>query len=112
MVRWQTIIRLAAAVGVAACVLWSAPAGDAPKDPQERIAKGKDLVDSVCFWCHEPELMLTKHLTKDEWAYLIRPMIYEGAPVTDDEFEMITEYLTKYFGPEEIPARPAEEKQP
>ena len=72
-----------------------------PKDPAERIAKGKDLVDSVCFWCHEPELMETKQLNKEEWADLIRPMIYEGAPVTKDEFEMIVEFLVKNFGPPE-----------
>jgi cytochrome c5 len=72
-----------------------------PKTPEARIAKGKDLVDSICFWCHEPELMQTKQLNKQDWAELITPMIYEGAPVTRDEFDMIVEYLVKNFGPPE-----------
>ena len=67
---------------------------------KERLAKGKDLIDSVCFWCHEPELMETKHLTKKLWGDLIRGMVYEGAPVTDDEFQMIVEWLAKNYGPE------------
>lgn len=80
-------------------------ADDAKPQPQsltaqQRLAKGKDLIDSICFWCHEPELMRPKRLDKDEWSELIRPMVYEGAPVTDDEFEMIVEYLAKTFGPE------------
>jgi len=71
-----------------------------PKTESERLAKGKDLIDSVCFWCHEPERMETQHLAKKEWASLLKGMIYEGPPVTDDEFEMIVEYLAKHYGPE------------
>jgi len=70
------------------------------KTEAERLAKGKDLIDSVCFWCHEPERMETKQLNKKQWASLIRGMVYEGAPVTEDEFQMIVEYLAKHFGPE------------
>ena len=33
-------------------------------------------------------------------ALRVRPMVYEGAPVTDEEFSMIVEYLAKTFGPE------------
>lgn len=70
-----------------------------PRTEAERLARGKDLIDSICFWCHEPELMETKQLDKKQWAALIRGMIYEGAPVTEDEFEWIVEYLAKNFGP-------------
>jgi cytochrome c5 len=70
-----------------------------PQTTQQRLAKGKDLIDSICFWCHEPELMKTKALDKEEWSDLIRPMVYEGAPVTDDEFARIVEYLAKTLGP-------------
>lgn len=83
----------------------SKPAGDKvggskePLSQAERIAQGKDLVDSICFWCHEPALMYPMHLNQEEWAGLIRGMIYEGAPVTDEEFSMIVEYLASRFGP-------------
>jgi cytochrome c5 len=77
-----------------------ATAVEKPRTETERLAKGKDLIDSICFWCHEPELIETKQLDKKQWAALIRGMIYEGAPVTEDEFELIVEYLAKNFGPE------------
>jgi hypothetical protein len=75
-------------------------AGQESKEAK-RLAKGKDLIDGICFWCHEPELMESQRLSKGEWADLIRPMVYEGAPVTEDEFAMIVEYLAKNYGPEE-----------
>ena len=88
---------LAAAAVLAGLVF---AADEKPRTEAERLAKGKDLIDSVCFWCHEPQLMETKQLNKKQWASLIRGMVYEGAPVTEDEFQMIVEYLAKNFGPE------------
>lgn len=84
--------------------LWKGtPTGEESKFKTEeaRLAEGKNLVDGICFWCHEPDLMYPKHFTSDEWASLISGMIYEGAPVTEDEFDMIVLYLSKTFGPVE-----------
>ena len=88
-----------AAMAVLAGLVFAAD--EKPSTEAERLVKGKDLIDSVCFWCHEPELMETKQLNKKQWASLIRGMVYEGAPVTEDEFQMIVEYLAKNHGPEE-----------
>ena len=79
-------------------------------DNAERIAKGKDLVDSICFWCHEPELMRAKRLSKAEWASLISGMIFEGAPVTNEEFDMITDYLAATYGPAKSSGNEGENK--
>lgn len=102
MHRWLQAVGLGTAV--AAATIGGAWAADEPKPSvmteEQRLAKGKDLIDSVCFWCHEPELMETKALNKEQWAYLIAPMVKEGAPLTDDEFKMVVEYLAKNFGPE------------
>ena len=108
MIRRVTIGILSglAAMAVLAGLVFASdekPAADNDKKPlseSERLVQGKDLIDSVCFWCHEPELIETKHLNKRLWASLIRGMIYEGAPVTEDEFQMIVEYLAKNYGPE------------
>jgi hypothetical protein len=39
--------------------------------------------------------------TRDEWSNVIKGMVSEGAPVTDEEFSLILDYLAKNFGPEE-----------
>ena len=36
--------------------------------------------------------------SREEWSGLIKGMIFEGAPVTDKEFSMILDYLTKNYG--------------
>jgi len=76
------------------------PADKKPLTEKERLVKGKDLIDSICFWCHEPERIDDQHLDKKGWTNLIRAMVYEGAPLTNDEFEMVVEYLAKNHGPE------------
>jgi hypothetical protein len=37
-------------------------------------------------------------LSKEEWAGVIKGMLAEGAPLTDEEFEMVVRYLAKTYG--------------
>jgi cytochrome c5 len=60
--------------------------------------RGKELVEEICSLCHEWQRVQTQHLTKDEWAGVIKGMIFEGAPVTDGEFDQIVNYLAKTYG--------------
>lgn len=64
-----------------------------------KLARGKKLVESVCILCHEFARISTEQLTRDQWAGEIRGMLEEGAPLNDDEFEMVLDYLTKTYGP-------------
>jgi cytochrome c5 len=64
-----------------------------------RDAKGKKLVEDICSLCHEWQRIKGHELTKEQWAGVIKGMISEGAPVTDEEFNLIVEYLAKNFGP-------------
>jgi cytochrome c5 len=63
--------------------------------------KGKELVEGICTLCHELARVKAQQFTKDEWANTIKGMISEGAPVTDEEFSQIVNYLTKNYGPRE-----------
>ena len=60
--------------------------------------RGKELVEEICSLCHEWQRIKDQHLSKDEWAGTIKGMIFEGAPVTDEEFNLIVDYLAKNFG--------------
>jgi cytochrome c5 len=64
-----------------------------------RDAKGKKLVEDICSLCHEWQRIKGHELTKEQWAGVIKGMISEGSPVTDEEFDLIVEYLAKNFGP-------------
>jgi cytochrome c5 len=65
---------------------------------RKREARGKELVESVCVLCHEFARISTEALTRDQWAGEIRGMLAEGAPLTDEEFEIVVDYLTKTYG--------------
>ena len=59
---------------------------------------GKLLVEDVCTYCHGLEKLQGQERSRDEWRDLIKGMIFEGAPVTDEEFSQILDYLAKNFG--------------
>jgi cytochrome c5 len=69
-----------------------------PQETRKREARGKELVESVCVLCHEFARISTEALTRDQWAGEIRGMLAEGAPLTDEEFDIVVDYLTKTYG--------------
>jgi hypothetical protein len=60
--------------------------------------RGRELVQDVCTYCHNLDRLQGKQLSREEWRGLIKGMISEGAPVTDDEFSLILDYLVKTYG--------------
>jgi cytochrome c5 len=60
--------------------------------------RGQELVEEICSLCHEWERVKEQHLTKAQWRGVIKGMISEGAPVTDDEYDQIVNYLARNFG--------------
>ena len=69
----------------------------AEKDPPAK-SSGRELVEDVCTYCHNLDRLRGKELSREEWRGLIKGMISEGAPVTDEEFSMILDYLVKNYG--------------
>jgi hypothetical protein len=61
----------------------------------------KNLTESVCTLCHEFTRVERQRLSNTEWAGEIRGMLAEGAPLTDEEFEMVVDYLAKTYGVKE-----------
>ena len=92
--------RLSATLLLAAAVVFSANVFAAdnaphPKDP------GKKLVEDICSFCHGLTRLKGQAHSRDEWSNVIKGMVSEGAPVTDEEFSLILDYLAKNFGPAE-----------
>jgi cytochrome c5 len=66
-----------------------------PKDP------GKQLAEEICSFCHGLAKLKGHEYTRDQWENVTKGMIFEGAPVTEEEFSLILDYLAKNFGPAE-----------
>ncbi|HEX5229750.1 MAG TPA: cytochrome c [Bryobacteraceae bacterium] len=60
--------------------------------------RGRELVEDVCTYCHNLDRLQGKELTREEWRGLTKGMISEGAPVTDEEYSAILDYLVKQHG--------------
>jgi cytochrome c5 len=61
--------------------------------------RGRQLVEDICTYCHNLQKLEGEQLTRVEWRDLTKGMIFEGAPVTEEEFSTILDYLAKYYGP-------------
>jgi mono/diheme cytochrome c family protein len=62
---------------------------------------GKKIMLTVCTQCHELDRIRTHTASRDEWDATLLSMLNEGAPLSDEDFPIILNYLTKYFGPKQ-----------
>lgn len=64
--------------------------------------KGKDakaLFEQKCSLCHSIDRPKSKKKSDDEWkSTVMRMKNVNGAPITDEEAEMIIKYLTENYG--------------
>ena len=65
-----------------------------------RHEKARGLFLDACTACHTLERVRGQRLGRDEWRRLIAGMLSEGVPLTDDETDLLVEYLAENFGPE------------
>jgi len=66
-----------------------------PKD------RGKELVQQICSFCHGLAKLKGQTYTRSEWESVTKGMVFEGAPVTEEEYSLILDYLEKNYGAEE-----------
>lgn len=62
-------------------------------------ARGSKLVHDMCTTCHEFHRVEIQHFSREEWHGVIKGMISEGGPVTDEELSLMLDYLAASFGP-------------
>jgi hypothetical protein len=63
--------------------------------------RAKELVEGICILCHEFARVERQELSKEEWAGVIKGMLAEGAPLTDEEFSIVVDYLARTYGVKE-----------
>ena len=59
---------------------------------------GKDIFVNTCGGCHGADIVIGQTGTRDVWQDTVDSMRGRGATGTDDDFKMIVDYLTKFFG--------------
>lgn len=62
---------------------------------------GKAIMLDICTRCHDLHRIRDHKATRAEWDDLLVHMINEGAELSDDEFPVLLNYLTRYFKAEE-----------
>ena len=67
---------------------------------QKPADRGKELVLEACTACHTLDRVKIQRLTREEWRQEIAGMLSEGVPLTDDETDVVVEYLARHFGPD------------
>ena len=68
--------------------------------------KGKAAVVRTCKNCHALKVVTSKRATKEQWSALVDQMVSRGADLSDDEIDVVVDYLAKNFGPRTPPASP------
>ena len=54
--------------------------------------------EKVCHDCHEPDRIVETHRTRGGWEEIIEKMIEKGATGTDQDFELVLQYLLGHYG--------------
>jgi competence protein ComEA len=72
-----------------------------PDNDQFPEGPGKATFVKVCSQCHALDPIATLRYSKDQWKDLVDDMKGKGAEATDEEFNVIVEYLFKNFGKKE-----------
>jgi polyhydroxyalkanoate synthesis regulator phasin len=80
-------------------LLFSASSSASDLPPGE----GKAIVERTCVSCHALKVVTAKRASKEQWSTLVDQMISRGADLSDDEAEIVVDYLAKNFGPAKEP---------
>lgn len=62
---------------------------------------GKAITKRMCSTCHALTTVTKKRASQDQWGIIVDRMVGLGAKGTDEEVEIVIDYLTANFGPEE-----------
>ena len=79
----------------------SVAAAAPPTAPKDLLpdAPGKALVVRKCTQCHDASQFSLQKKSGDDWEQVITQMTSNGLTLTDDEYSIVLDYLTKNLGP-------------
>lgn len=69
-----------------------------PEQEEAIAVKGEELTEKVCTECHPFDDIVVMRRTAREWKDVVSLMSTKGAIATQDQFAMVRQYLTRYYG--------------
>jgi competence ComEA-like helix-hairpin-helix protein len=69
---------------------------------------GKEVVIQKCLPCHNVRVTTAKRGSgsTEEWEQVIDKMVSQGAELSDDEIDLVVQYLSTYYGPNSKNTKP------
>jgi mono/diheme cytochrome c family protein len=74
-----------------------------PKKDLLPDAPGKAVVSQKCTQCHDAARFALRRRSEDEWDQVITQMQSNGLSLTDEEYDIVLNYLSKNLGPTAAP---------
>ncbi len=80
------------------------PADETALPPGE----GQAIVQQKCVSCHALKVVTGKRASRQQWSTIVDQMVTRGADVSDDDIDILLDYLARNFGP--VTSQPGAEK--
>jgi virginiamycin B lyase len=84
------------------CTAFAQGPGQQPARPLPE-GSGKALVETACIGCHPVAMITNAQHTPEDWKLLMERMVSNGAPIPENQFAMVTEYLAQSFPERDVP---------
>jgi virginiamycin B lyase len=92
---------LPAVLLAAAAAAFPAAAQNPPALPD---GNGKEIVQTTCAACHSLARVTNAGYSLETWQNVVHMMVNVGAPLTDDQFAAVTQYLAAHFPEKPLPS--------
>ena len=60
---------------------------------------GKNIFLNTCTLCHDRQRVMRNGATREQWEETLGAMLKEGAPLSDEHFPVLLNYLARNFRP-------------
>ena len=88
----QTLILILISMSILAAV-GCGPAATPEPTPTPEVHMGKAIVATRCIGCHEIGRVNNAKYDRDGWQMAVDRMVLSGAQLTDEQMELVVDYL-------------------
>jgi competence protein ComEA len=91
-------LAVAGGVWIVAILTVARAGAAAPAAPVTQDDKPTQAFYKVCSDCHEPERIMETKRTRSGWEEIIDKMVEKGASGTDQDFDLVLQFLLGHYG--------------